>query len=96
MLLFSLRIIKALITRIDQNDKLPPWGVIIMLQNMGTTDRVVRVLAVFVIAALYFSGQISGIAVIILGIIAVALLATGVAGFCPAYFPFKISTRRKS
>jgi len=66
-----------------------------MLQNMGTTDRVIRIAVVVVIAALYFSGQLSGTVAIVLGVIAVAFLITGLVGFCPAYFPFKISTLRK-
>jgi hypothetical protein len=70
-------------------------GDMIMLQNMGTTDRVIRIAVVVVIAALYFSGQLSGTVAIVLGVIAVAFLITGLVGFCPAYFPFKISTLRK-
>ena len=66
-----------------------------MLQNMGKTDRIIRILAAFAIAALYFNGVISGTTAIILGIIAVVLLFTSLAGFCPAYYPFKISSRRK-
>lgn len=66
-----------------------------MLQNMGTTDRIIRIAVVVVIAALYFGGQLSGTVAIVLGIIAVAFLLTGLVGFCPAYFPFKISTLRK-
>jgi len=65
-----------------------------MIQNMGVLDRVIRILVVVVIAVLYFSGNLSGIAAILLGILALAFLVTGVAGFCPVYFPFKISTRR--
>lgn len=65
-----------------------------MLQNMGTADRIIRILVVVVIAALYFGGKLSGTVAIVLGIIAVAFLLTGLVGFCPAYFPFKISTRK--
>jgi hypothetical protein len=68
----------------------------VMLQNMGTADRIIRILVVLVIAALYFSGKLSGTVAIVLGVIAVAFLVTGLVGFCPAYFPFKISTMRKN
>ena len=37
-----------------------------MKKNMGTADRIIRLAIVVVIAALYFTGQISGIAVTIL------------------------------
>jgi len=63
-----------------------------MKPNMGTIDRIFRLIGVVVIAGLFLTGQISGIAAIILGIIAVILLVTSVIGFCPAYLPFGIST----
>jgi len=66
-----------------------------MKLNMGTIDRIIRLIAVVIIAALYLSGQLSGLAAIILGIVAVALLVTSVIGWCPAYAPFGLSTRTK-
>jgi len=69
-----------------------------MLQNMGKTDRIIRLLIAVVaiaVATLYFNGTISIVMAIIVGIIALILLVTSLLGFCPAYFPFKISTRRK-
>jgi hypothetical protein len=65
-----------------------------MKQNMGTIDRIFRLIVAIIIAALYFTGQLSGIAAIILGIVALVLLLTAVIGFCPAYFPFGLSTRK--
>ncbi|MFO7593832.1 MAG: DUF2892 domain-containing protein [Pseudomonadota bacterium] len=62
--------------------------------NMGMTDRIIRLIVVLIIAGLYVTGQISGIAAIILGIIAVVFLLTSIIGFCPAYFPFGISTHK--
>ena len=67
-----------------------------MHTNMGTIDRVIRLLVAIIIAALYFTGQLSGLAAIILGIVAVAFLVTGLIGWCPAYLPLGISTRRKA
>lgn len=67
-----------------------------MKSNMGTVDRVIRVLIAIVIAILYFTGQISGTAAIILGIIAIVFLLTSFVSFCPLYSPFKISTKGKS
>lgn len=66
-----------------------------MKANMGTIDRVIRLIAVAVIVALYFTGQISGLALIILGIIAAAFLLTSLIGWCPIYAPFGISTKPK-
>ena len=67
----------------------------IMTKNMGTTDRIIRTLLAVVIIVLYLTNQISGLAATILGIIAIIFLVTSFIGFCPAYFPFKISTRKK-
>ncbi|MDT8386542.1 MAG: DUF2892 domain-containing protein [Thiogranum sp.] len=61
---------------------------------MGTVDRVIRTLVVVVIAGLYFMGEITGTAAVILGIIAVALLVTALVGICPGYLPFHMTTRK--
>jgi glucose uptake protein GlcU len=66
------------------------------MQNMGTTDRLLRILIAAVIGALYLTGQLTGTAAIILGVIALALLVTGVVGTCPGYLPLDISTRKKT
>ena len=63
-----------------------------MKMNMGTIDRIIRLIAVVIIAALYFAGQLSGTVAIVLGIVAVAFLATSLIGWCPAYLPLGIST----
>ena len=66
-----------------------------MKQNMGTIDRTIRTAAALVIVALYFGGQISGTVAILLGIVAGAFLLTSLVGWCPAYLPFGLSTRRR-
>jgi len=63
---------------------------------MGTIDRVVRFLVAALIAILYFTDQISGVAAIILGIFAVVFLITSFMSSCPLYMPLKISTIKKS
>ncbi len=65
-----------------------------MKKNMGSIDRTVRTLLAVIIAILYISGQISGIAAVILGIFAIAFLLSSFLSFCPLYLPFKISTRK--
>ena len=67
-----------------------------MKKNMGTIDRVVRFLVAVLIAILYFTDQISGIAAIILGIFAVVFLVTSFMSSCPLYTPLKISTIKKN
>jgi Na+(H+)/acetate symporter ActP len=66
-----------------------------MKKNMGTADRVLRTILAVVVAILYFAGQISGTAAVILGILAVIFLLTSAVGFCPLYAPFGISTMKK-
>lgn len=65
-----------------------------MKQNMGTVDKVIRLVVVAIIAVLYFTGQITGTAAIVLGIVAVAFLVTSLIGWCPTYVPFGISTKK--
>jgi len=66
-----------------------------MKKNMGTLDRVIRTILALLVAVLYFTGQISGTAAIILGIIAVVFLLTSVVSFCPLYTFLKIDTTGK-
>lgn len=66
-----------------------------MKRNMGVTDKIIRLAVVAIIAVLYFTGQITGTAAIILGIVAVAFLVTSLIGWCPSYVPFGISTRKE-
>ncbi len=67
-----------------------------MLKNMGTIDRVIRFLIAIAIVVLYFTGKIGGFPAIVLGIIAVAFLATSLIGTCPGYMPFGFSTRKRA
>jgi len=66
-----------------------------MKKNMGTVDRVIRILAAVVVVILYLTGQLSGTAAVVLGIFAAVFIATSVVGTCPLYLPLKIDTRGK-
>ena len=66
-----------------------------MKANMGTIDKAVRIVIALLIGVLYFTGQISGIAAIVLGVLAVIFVLTSLISFCPLYLPFGISTRPK-
>lgn len=63
-----------------------------MKKNMGTIDKIIRIAVAAIIAVLYFTGQITGTAAIILGVVAIAFVATSLIGWCPSYVPFGIST----
>ena len=67
-----------------------------MKKNMGTLDRTIRIIAAVVIAALYYTGQISGTLAIVLGIIALVFVLTSLVGMCPAYLPFGLSSRKEN
>ncbi|MCU0238931.1 MAG: DUF2892 domain-containing protein [Pyrinomonadaceae bacterium] len=66
-----------------------------MKANMGTIDKGIRIAVAVLVGVLYFTGQISGITAIILGVLAVIFVLTSLISFCPLYFPFGISTRPK-
>jgi hypothetical protein len=67
-----------------------------MKKNMGTIDRVIRILLAIVFIVLYLNGSITGVASIILGIVAFVFIVTSLIGFCPLYAACKISTIKKS
>ncbi|MBK8292060.1 MAG: DUF2892 domain-containing protein [Flammeovirgaceae bacterium] len=67
-----------------------------MKKNMGSADRVIRVILAAIIVTLYYTGIISGTtALISLGLAAIFVL-TGLVSFCPLYLPFGLSTLRKN
>jgi hypothetical protein len=63
-----------------------------MKTNMGTLDRILRVVVAVVIAILYFTGTISGTLGIVLLALGGIFLLTSVISFCPLYLPFGINT----
>jgi len=67
-----------------------------MQKNMGVVDRGIRTIVGLVLAVLIVTGELTGTAAVILGIVAAVLVLTSAAGFCPLYMPFKISTKRKT
>jgi len=67
-----------------------------MKKNIGTIDRIIRLLLAIVVIMLYVTGSITGFTAIILGILAIVFVITSLIGFCPLYVPFKISTIGKS
>ncbi|WP_428407847.1 YgaP family membrane protein [Hyphococcus sp.] len=66
-----------------------------MKANMGTADRLIRLIVAGVIAYLYFTGAVTGLAATVLAVIAAAFVLTSLVGFCPLYAPFGLSTRKK-
>ncbi len=63
-----------------------------MKKNMGTADRVIRLIIAAVIGVLYYTGTISGTLGIVLLVLAAVFVLTSFVSFCPLYAPFGIST----
>jgi len=66
-----------------------------MKKNMGTVDKVIRVLVAVIILVLYFTHVITGTLAVILLIVAGIFVVTSLLGTCPLYIPLGISTRKK-
>ncbi|MFC4870308.1 YgaP family membrane protein [Negadavirga shengliensis] len=66
-----------------------------MKTNMGSLDRLVRVVAALVVVVLYATGLITGTLATILLVVAGIFILTSFFSFCPLYYPFGISTRKK-
>ena len=56
-----------------------------MIKNMGTADRIIRVLVVAVIFILNYLGYLTGTVGIIAGIVGGIFLLTSIISFCPLY-----------
>jgi hypothetical protein len=63
-----------------------------MKKNMGTIDKVIRILVAVVFVILFFADIITGTLGIILLVLAGVFVLTSLISFCPLYLPFGIST----
>jgi hypothetical protein len=66
-----------------------------MKVNMGRFDRTLRLVAAAVFAVLLIAGVVKGTLAIVMALIAAMFVITTFLGFCPAYLPFGISTKKK-
>ena len=66
-----------------------------MKKNMGSADRVIRVILAAIVVVLYFANVISGTVALILLALAAVFVLTGFMSFCPLYLAFGLSTLRK-
>jgi hypothetical protein len=63
-----------------------------MKPNMGTADRIIRIILAAIFAYLYFSGTVTGIAGLILVILGGVFVLTSLISFCPLYSLFGLNT----
>jgi len=66
-----------------------------MKKNMGSMDKVVRILLAIIIIGLYVGKVISGTGAILLLVIAGIFILTSFVSLCPLYLPFGLSTRKE-
>lgn len=66
-----------------------------MKKNVGSIDKVIRILLALVIIVLFFTHVISATLAVVLLIISALLILTSLISFCPVYWPFGISTIKK-
>ena len=67
-----------------------------MKKNVGRFDTILRLVGVGVIAVLLLTKTTEGTFGIILGVAAIVLLLTGLAGVCPLYSVLKLSSRKQT
>lgn len=63
-----------------------------MKKNMGTADRIIRLIIAAIIAFLYYNGTITGTVGIVLIVLAIVFALTSLVSFCPLYTLFGIRT----
>ena len=63
-----------------------------MKKNMGSMDKLVRIIVAIVLIVLFTAGKISGITGIVLLALSGIFVLTSFISFCPLYLPFGINT----
>jgi hypothetical protein len=66
-----------------------------MKKNIGTIDKVIRILVAVVIAVLYFTNVISGTLGIVLLVLGVVFVLTSLVSVCPIYLALGLSSAKK-
>lgn len=68
---------------------------VIMKTNMGSTDRIIRLLLAALFIGLYATGVVTGTFGIILLVLSVVFAITAYLRFCPLYLPFGINSCKR-
>ncbi|KJS04233.1 MAG: membrane protein [Flavobacteriales bacterium BRH_c54] len=63
-----------------------------MKKNMGTADRIIRLITAAIIVTLYFTEMITGNVAIVLLVLSGIFVLTSFISFCPLYTLFGIKT----
>ena len=59
---------------------------------MGSADKIIRLILAVVFAALYFTGNVTGVLGYVLLVLAAVFVLTSLVGFCPLYAIVGLST----
>lgn len=65
-----------------------------MKKNVGSADRIIRIVLAVLFAVLYFTGTVTGTIGLVLVVLGGIFLLTALIGWCPLYTSFGISTCR--
>jgi hypothetical protein len=65
-----------------------------MKKNLGSADRVIRIILAAVLGYLYYNKTVTGTLGIVFLIVAVVLLLTSFISFCPLYAIFGLRTSK--
>jgi hypothetical protein len=63
-----------------------------MKKNMGSTDKIIRMVIAALVVLLYFTGTITGTLGLVLLILSGVFVLTSLVGICPLYSIFGMST----
>ena len=63
------------------------------MMNVGSMDRIVRIVAGLAMLTLGFGGFVTGTPGLVLKIVGFVPLLTAAIGFCPLYLPLGLSTK---
>jgi hypothetical protein len=63
-----------------------------MKKNIGTADRIIRVIIAAIVAILFFTDVLTGTLGIVLLVMAVVFVITSFINFCPLYTMFGLNT----
>ena len=66
-----------------------------MKANLGTADRIIRLLLAAALLAMYFLHVVEGTTAIILLIVGALLAVTSFMSFCPIYYALHLRTNKK-
>lgn len=65
-----------------------------MTKNMGTSDRLIRIILAVIIVILLLNGSVAGAFALVLCVFAIAFLGTSAIGWCLLYKPMNINTKK--